>query len=67
HRSAHARLYRAQTERRLGGGLMPVTLKLPSSVTLAFRHRSSLENSWKTTVGRSRHSALSFVAAGLIE
>jgi hypothetical protein len=36
-------------------------------VDLAVLHRSSFENSWKTTVGRSLHSALSFVAAGLTE
>ena len=47
--------------------LAPASFKLPSSFDLAALQRSSFENSWNTTVGRSLHSALSFVAAGLTE
>jgi hypothetical protein len=45
----------------------PASFKLLSNFDLAVLQRSSFENSWNTTVGRSRHSALSFVAAGLTE
>src|SRR5262252_4251099 len=47
--------------------LAPASFKLSSSFDLAARHRSSFENSWNTTFGRSLHSDLSFVAAGLTE
>ena len=47
--------------------LAPASFKLSSGFNLADLQRSSFENSWKTTFGRSLHSALSFVATGLTE